>query len=109
MKVYMNEKVQLTETMSLLYVQNNDIPPCPPTARCIAPHKVRIPVVNICLASSCGCSLEACISEQTTLVEYYDNEWYIRVGEFMLILHNVKFGHDNIGEYLEFKYLIDSM
>ena len=107
MKVYVGEKVDLTETMSLLYVKNLEKSTCPPNVLCVWEGRV-IPVINLCLASSCGCSLEACSSEQTELRGGYKSEWTIPVGEYILILRDIQSREDNRGDYLMFEYYIES-
>jgi len=94
MKVYIGEKVDLTETISLLYVKQLSA----------STH-----VINVCMASSCGCSLEACSSEQTELYDGYKREWVLRVGEYILVLTDIQSLTDYKGKYLIFKYYIESL
>lgn len=69
MRIQMNQKVQITETISMHYVGND--------------HNRFI--VNICMASDCGCSLEAC---RTEYIEPYDT-WSVDLGDYSLILYNI--------------------
>lgn len=106
MRVHMKEKVQLTETMSLLYVQNKENSLCRKGTMCLWEGQV-VPVVNICMESSCGCSLEACNSTSIVLRGGHSDEWSTSVGGYTLILKHIQYSQGIKGEYLDFQYYIE--
>lgn len=86
MILFKGEEIHITETISLLYVKNTDVP-----------------VLRACIRSSCGCSGDYCESSTYEMSDNYIEEWRIDLRSVELVLTNVRIDDESI----EFDLYID--